>query len=192
MSCEKACGTCASIRSATLQLVGESGLSGVSIDALAERTRLTPAQVRSHYPTVEACVHDTYEKVSMDLLSIMADSFGRSRSWPDALTSGVGGVLSRLVRRPAEARLCFVEVLRGDRELLWRRENMRRLTVELLTAEHNNRSDNEELPTIQHEMLVGASFQLISSRVEDGQVDALLELGPELAELAGIFEPIAA
>jgi hypothetical protein len=41
-------------------------------------------------------------------------------------------------------------------------------------------------------MLVGASFQLISSRVEDGQVEALLELGPELAELAGIFEPIAA
>jgi hypothetical protein len=41
-------------------------------------------------------------------------------------------------------------------------------------------------------MLVGPSFQLISSRVEDGQVDALLELDPELAELAGIFEPIAA
>jgi AcrR family transcriptional regulator len=183
---------CASIRSATLQLVGEGGLSGVSIDALAERTKLTPAQLRSHYPTVEACVHDTYEKVSMNLLSIMADSFGRSRSWSDALTSGVGGVLMRLARRPAEARLCFVEVLRGDRELLWRRENIRRLTVELLTAEHNNRSDNERLPTIQHEMLVGASFQLISSRVGDGQVDALLELGPELAELAGIFEPIAA
>jgi AcrR family transcriptional regulator len=192
MSCEKACCTCTSIRSATLQLVGERGLAGVSIDALAERTELTPAQLRSHYPTVEACVHDTYEKVSMDLLSIMAESFGRSPSWPDALTSGVGGVLKRLVRRPAEARLCFVEVLRGDRELLWRRENIRRLTVELLTAEHNNRSDSERLPSIQHEMLVGASFQLISSRVEDGQVDALLELGPELAELAGIFEPIAA
>jgi AcrR family transcriptional regulator len=192
MSCEKACGTCAAIRSATLRLVGDRGLSGVSIDALSERTKLTPAQLRSHYPTVEACVHDTYEKVSMDLLSIMADSFERSRSWPDALTSGVGGVLRRLVRRPAEARLCFVEVLRGDRELLWRRENIRRLTVELLTVEHNNRSDNEQLPAIQHEMLVGASFHLISSRVEDGQVDALLELGPELAELAGIFEPIAA
>ncbi|HET7049294.1 MAG TPA: hypothetical protein VFI54_13610 [Solirubrobacteraceae bacterium] len=41
-------------------------------------------------------------------------------------------------------------------------------------------------------MLVGASFQLIASRVEDGQIDALPELGPELAELAGIFEPIAA
>src|SRR5690242_3630057 len=192
MSCEKACGTCASIRSATLQLVGDRGLSGVSLDALVERTKLTPAQLRSHYPTVQACVSDTYEAVSMDLLGIMADSFARSRSWSDALTSGVGNVLRRLARRPAEARLCFVEVLRGDRELLWRRENIRRLTVELLTAEHNNRSDSEQLPTIQHEMLVGASFQLISSRVEDGQVDGLLELGPELAELAGIFEPIAA
>jgi hypothetical protein len=69
---------------------------------------------------------------------------------------------------------------------------MRRLTIELLSAEQRNRSDSEHLSEMQHEMLVGASFQLISSRVEDGQVDALLELGPELAELAGIFEPIAA
>jgi AcrR family transcriptional regulator len=192
MACEKACGTCASIRSATLQLVGDRGLSGVSLDVLVERTKLTPAQVRAHYPTVQACVSDTYEIVSMDLLSIMADSFARSRSWSDALTSGVGRVLRRLARRPAEARLCFVEVLRGDRELLWRRENMRRLTIELMTAEHNSRSDAEELSPMQYEMLLGASFQLISSRVEDGRIDALPELGPELAELAGIFEPIAA
>jgi hypothetical protein len=41
-------------------------------------------------------------------------------------------------------------------------------------------------------VLVGASFQLISSRVVDGQIDGLPELAPELAELAGIFEPIAA
>jgi AcrR family transcriptional regulator len=192
MSCEKACGTCASIRSATLQLVGDRGLTGVSIDALAERTKLTPAQLLGHYPTVQACVHDTYERVSMDLLGIMADSFARSRSWSDALTTGVGRVLRRLARQPAEARLCFVEVLRGDRELLWRRENMRRLTVELLTAEHNSRSDVEHLSTMQHEMLVGATFQLISAHVEDGQIDALPELGPELAEMAGMFEPIAA
>lgn len=33
-------------------------------------------------------------------------------------------------------------------------------------------------------LLVGASFHLIASRVQ--------ELGPELAELAGMFEPIAA
>jgi AcrR family transcriptional regulator len=164
----------------------------VSIDALVERTKLTPAQLRSHYPTVQACLCDTYEEVSMDLLAIIADAFARSRSWSDALTSGVGGVLRRLERCPAEARLCFVEVLRGDRELLRRRENMRRLMVELLTAEHDIRNDAGQLSTMQHEMFVGATFQLISSRVEDGQIDALPELAPELAELAGIFEPIAA
>ena len=69
---------------------------------------------------------------------------------------------------------------------------MRQLTVELLTAEHNSRNDTEQLSTMQHELLVGASFHLISSRVEDGQIDGLLELGPELAQLAGMFEPIAA
>ena len=192
MSCDKACGTCASIRSATLELVGDGGLDNVSVQALAERTKLTPAQLRRHYPTAQACVCDTYERTSMDLLGILADSFARSRSWSEALTSGVARVLGRLARSPAEARLCFVEVLRGDRELLWRRENMRRLTIELLTAEQHNRGDAEHLSEMQHEMLVGASFQLISSRVADGQIDELPDLGRELAELTGLFEPIAA
>lgn len=192
MSCEKACSTCASIRSATLELVGERGLGGVYVEALAERTKLTPEELRRHYPTVQACVCDTYERVSMDLVGILADSFGRSGSWSDALTCGVLRVLARLARRPAEARLCFVEVLRGDRELLWRRQNMRRLTIELLSAEQRNRHDTEQLSEMQHEMLIGACFQLISSRVEDGQIDELPDLGRELVELAGVFEPIAA
>ena len=69
---------------------------------------------------------------------------------------------------------------------------MRRLTIELLTAEHDSRSDPEHLSVVQHEILVGASFQLISSRVADGQIDELSDLGLELADLAGLFEPIAA
>lgn len=192
MSCEKACSTCSSIRSATLELVGDRGLGAVSVETLAERTKLTPLELRRHYPTVQACVCDTYERVSMDLLGILADSFGRTGSWSDALASGVVRVLARLARRPAEARLCFVEVLRGDRELLWRRENMRRLTIELLSAEQRNRNDTVQLSDMQHEMFIGASFQLISSRVTDGQIDALPDLGRELAELTGVFEPIAA
>jgi hypothetical protein len=173
-------------------LVGDGGLDNVSDEALAERTNLTLDQLRSHYPTVQACVCDTYERVSMDLLGIIADSFGSSSCWSDALAGGVGRVLIHLADRPAEARLCFVEVLRGDRELLWRRENMRRLTIELLSAEQRNRSDTEHLTEMQHEMLVGASFQLISSRVAEGQIDQLPDLGAELAEVTGLFEPVAA
>jgi AcrR family transcriptional regulator len=192
MSCEWACYTCASIRSATLQLVGEHGLTGVNIDLLAEQTGLTRDEVRDHYPSVEDCLNDTYEEVSLDLLAMLAESFARGRSWSDGLVRGGARVLARLAHRPAEARLVFVEVLRGDRELLWRRESMRALMVQLLTSEHSARSEREDLPAMQHEMLVGASFQLISSRVADGQIDELPELGPELAELAGIFEPVAA
>ena len=192
MSCEWACQTCASIRSATLQLVGERGLTGVNLDLLAEQTGLTRDELCEHYPSVEDCLSDTYEEVSMDLIAMLAESFARGKSWADGLVRGHARVLARLAHRPAEARLLFVEVLRGDRELLWRRESMRALMVQLLTSEHSARSEREDLPPMQHELLVGASFQLISSHVAEGQIDELPELAPELAELAGIFEPLAA
>jgi hypothetical protein len=64
--------------------------------------------------------------------------------------------------------------------------------VALFLAEHRQRRELEQLPQIQLEMLLGASFHLIASRVAEGRIEDLPDLRLELAELAGVFEPAAA
>jgi AcrR family transcriptional regulator len=187
-----ACNTCESLRAAALQLVGERGFMGLSVGTLCAATGLTPDEFFDHYPTPDACLYDAYDELSQDLLNEIADSFSCALSWPEALTSARSRILTRLAQHPEEARMLFVETLRGDRELRRRREQGRQRMLALILSEHRRRAEPDQLSPIQLEMLLGASFHLIASRVMDGQVDDLPDLCAELSELTGMFEPLAA
>jgi AcrR family transcriptional regulator len=184
-----ACPTCGSLRAAALQLVGEHGFKRLSVAALCDACGLTPDQLADHYPTPRACLYDAYDELAQEFLHDMQDAFDRASSGADALTRARSRMLARLAERPAEARLLFIEVLRGDRELRRRREQGRQRILALMLSEHRRRGELEQRRQVQLEMLLGASFHLIATRIAEGRIDALPELDGELAELAGMFEP---
>lgn len=159
---------------------------------LSARSGLAPEDVRDHYSTPSACLYATYDEVVSVLHSDYAHAFERSPSWDEGFRLGVTQMLSWLADRPAAARLVFIEVLRGDRELLRHRELARRRLLELLIGEHRRRGDSEDMHEIQLELMLGAVFQLVASHVANGRVDELPAFSGELIELAGMFEPVAA
>jgi AcrR family transcriptional regulator len=182
------------MRRAALDIVGEAGLEGLSLHAIAGRAGLTPADASRHYADAETCIYETYDDVSASIALEMAGAFGQGTSWETGFALGRQRLLRRMARRPAEARLCFVEVLRGDRELRLRREQTRRWIVDFLTEQYEHRRARERLPEIQIEMLIGAGFQTISSAVSTAEDAATLERRlSELAEILGaVAEPDAA
>jgi hypothetical protein len=91
---------------------------------------------------------------------------------------------------PAEARLYFVEVLRGDHELLNRHVSARARMVELFARELGRRLGVGELPRVQVELVIGAGFHAVSSVVADGRVDELPSLQRELISRVYVFEPV--
>ena len=186
------CNTCESLRAAALQLVGEQGFNGLSVRTLCAATGVTPDEFVDHYSTPDACLYDAYDELSQDLLDEIADSFDRALSWPEALTSARSRILTRLAQHPEEARMLFVETLRGDRELRRRREQGRQRMLALILSEHRRRGEQDQLSPVQLEMLLGASFHLIATHVADGRIDDLPDLCAELSELTGMFEPLAA
>jgi AcrR family transcriptional regulator len=193
MYLDAACPTCASLRAATLRLVGEDGLAGLSLSSLSESSGLSPADVCGHYPSDAACLYDAYDELARALLLDFADAFERSDTWNEGLMRGQKRLLRRMAERPSEARLWFVEVLKGDRELLRRRDSGCRQMLELLIAQHRRwNPDDDDAPEMQLELLIGASFQLISARVADRRISELPALGPALDALANAFEPVAA
>jgi AcrR family transcriptional regulator len=187
-----ACPTCASLRAAAVRLVGDDGMDGLSLDALCESCGLTPDQLVDHYPTPVACLYAAYDELSDDLTLEVADVFDGTADWREALNNVSSRMLARLSEHPSEARLLFVEALRGDRELRRRRERGRQRMVSLFLSEHRRRGDLEAPSQIQLEMMLGASFHLIATHVAEGNIDDLPDLAPELAELAGMFEGLAA
>jgi AcrR family transcriptional regulator len=191
MSCQPACPGCAALRRAALEIVGEGGIDALTVRALSARSGLTAEALTRHYESPAACLHETYAEVSSSVREDFTKAFAWGSSWPDALRLAWRALLQRMASRPAEARLCFVEILRGDRELRCARDDARRLLLGLLAAEHRRRSDREPMPDMQFELLIGAAFQAIAGAVAAGRGGDLAELEDGLAELDGVFEPLA-
>jgi hypothetical protein len=127
--------------------------------------------------------------VARGIYEDFAVAFAAEPGWRRGLRRGGVSLLRRLGARPAEARLCFVEVLHGDLELRRRRDANRRRLVDLFVAELGRRRDHPEHFRMQLELLIGAGFQAIAFEVARGKVDRLAALEPELVTRAFVFEP---
>lgn len=188
-SCMSACATCAQLRAAALVIIGENGIDGLTHDRLAEQASLSAEQTRQHYPYLSECLYETYEEVSNSIYDVFARCLAAEPRWRSALALAGRTLLERMAANPAEARLCFVDILRGDHELLRRREAARRRLVDLFVAELGRRRGEPEQFRVQLELLIGAGFQAIAAAVAAGAIDELPRLGPELESRAFVFEP---
>ena len=189
MACNPDCATCTRLRRAALDIVGDGGLEALTLLTLAGSAGIDAVELRRHYATEAECLYDTYEEIAHDVRDVIAAAFAQVPSWPDALTLVGKRLLAWMAERPAEARLCFIEILRGDREMLRRRDAERQRTIDLFVREHRRRGHREDLPELQLELLVSAGFRAIGAAVAEGPVAALPELEPELVSVAEVFEP---
>lgn len=150
---------------------------------------MSGAALAEHYGGAAGCLYATYEEVATAIHDDFAIALASELKWYDALRAGSVGLLRRLSDRPAEARLCFAEILQGDYELLRRREASRRRLVGLFVRELGRRRDEPELVRMQLELLIGACFQAIATAVAAGEGSELERLAPELESRAFVFEP---
>jgi AcrR family transcriptional regulator len=191
MSCQPGCSDCKQLRAAALELVHAEGVEGVTLDALSERTGRSLEEVRSHYATAESCLWATYDEVAFALFLALVGGFAQPGNWETAVGRALRWLLARLAAHPAEARLCFVEAVRGDRRLRRHCAETRTWVVELFAAEHRRRRHHDEFE-LQIELLVGAAAQAIAGAVADEPTRDLRELEPTLAGLTEVFTPVAA
>lgn len=186
------CITCARLRGAALAIVGDGGIETLTLDRLAGRAGLSVDETRRHYPDLTECLYETYEEVSNSIYDDFVRSFAAEPRWRTALALGGRTLLERMAASPAEARLCFCDILRGDHELLRRRELARRRLVDLFVVELGRRRAEPEQFRIQLELLIGAAFQAIAAAVATGAIDELPRLEHELRSRAFVFEPVPA
>jgi hypothetical protein len=183
-SCKPACEGCQRLRDAVLEIIGELGLEAVEDERLSERAGIDVAE---HYDGARACLYDTYQHVALSIYHDFERCFAEVPGWRRGLMLAGHTLLGRLAERPAEARLCFIEILRGDHELLRRRDASRRRLVDLLVRELGRRHEHPEQFRMQLELVIGAGFQAIATAVETGEVEVLTGLEPELKTRAFVF-----
>lgn len=190
--CKQDCEVCTALRAATLAIIAEDGIGPLAAECLAARAGISPDEFPEHYADASECLYATYEQISGEIYDDFATALATEQGWRRALALAGRTLLERLAARPAEARLCFVEILRSDHELLRRRALARRRLVDLFVSELGRRRDDSEQYRMQLELLIGAGFQAIATAIETGDVNGLPALEPELESRALVFEPVPA
>lgn len=186
MSCQPSCATCAQLRAAALQIVGEQGIGALTHETVAARSRLSAESVAAHYPELASCLYEGYDEKASDLVRAVVAGYEGDADWLSGFERSRVGLLDWLSAHPAGARLFFVEALRGDRELRLRRDLTRRKIVEFVTGEYARSANGDGAPALQIELLIAAGFQLISGAMCNGGTH---ELAEKLAELDGFLIP---
>jgi AcrR family transcriptional regulator len=192
MSCQPGCSACERLRTAALEIVGDAGIEGLSLRALAEGGGCSVAQVRRHYRTAWDCLYATYDELSFRMFVDYASDFREPTRWEDAFRLAHHRLLLRLAARPAEARLAFVEAVRGDERMRHRRAITRQWVIGLISQEHQRRCREGFESGIQIEMLAGAVGHVISAAIAEGPACELPAIEPTLANLLEVFTPATA
>jgi AcrR family transcriptional regulator len=185
--------TCDRLRAAAAPAVLVTGGAAVTIGDLAAAAGVPASTAAGHCPEgAAAVVADAYRRAAGELFGEYAASLRMADSWPEKLGAALQQLLRRLADEPAVAHLCFVAPVTGDEQLREIREAFRARYVELLATEQDRGFDVDEeelLPELQLELMVGAIFRTIGALVAEGRAPELPALLEDVAFSAQVFEP---
>jgi hypothetical protein len=191
-TCSPDCLTCERLRAAAAPAVLMTGGAAVTIADLAAAAGVPASVAVGHCPEGAASVvADAYRRAAGELFGEYAASFRLADSWPEKLGAALQRMLRRLAEEPAVAHLCFVAPIGGDEQLRDIREAFRARYVELLATEQGRHldEDDERLPELQLELMVGAVFRTIGTLVAEGRAPELPAMLEDVAFSAQVFEP---
>jgi hypothetical protein len=191
--CLPGCPTCADLRRAAVALVGSVGLEGVTDERLAQVAGLEPGASALHIcGTAEVCVPTAYEELIEGLQARFAARLHRASTREEGLRAATDDLLRYLARHGDVAAFVTVEVLKGGRELLELREDLRRRTVANVRRELARFDGDAVASGLQIEMLVATMGHTIARHVNAGRTTELTgALEPALA-MAEACEPLPA
>jgi AcrR family transcriptional regulator len=184
--CGTGCATCRSLREAAVRLVTENGIEHVTSDDLADAVGLTTTQLALHRDgAAHTCIGDAYLEASSRLHDVWASRFVGHETWSGGLREAMSALLRALAEDEVSARLCFVEVPHGDREILRLREGVRRRNVEILCAEYEAHHPGEPVPEIHIELVCGTIVHAIAEAVANDRTAELVDRLDEIMAVAG-------
>jgi AcrR family transcriptional regulator len=163
------------------------GMGETTIEAIADRAEVPLERAREHYPAAEFCLAAAYDEGSLLVRRICARTLAASGSRHDRLRSAVAAGIEEFSARPELARFCAVEAWRSDLPILCAsRMAARERLVAILTEESG--LEDEDLPTLRFEILVGAIHHTVSEQLQGNGGDASVR--ERLEQVIDMFEPV--
>jgi hypothetical protein len=190
MGCGADCRTCERLRRAAIEIGAAVGIDGVEASLLANAAGVPVDDVRKHGPgSAKGWVAVAYASATRRLQADFEEQFNSGASWTDGLRRATEGLVSTLADDSAQARFCYVEVMRGDSTMRELREVVRRRSIELFTRQYLDRHGDGTVPEVKLELACNSIIHVIATHAREGRVAELPDALDAMLLPAGACEP---
>jgi AcrR family transcriptional regulator len=172
------------IERALVEVVAESGSTEVELDQLLARSGTNRASFFRDFDNVQDCLERTWERMTEEHIALVQSTAAAQTPWRDGLRAAAYAALRFHQEDPLRARFFLVEVLAAGEFAQRRRETMMTAFIDLIDAARRELPDPEAVPRSEAEAIVGAIYQAAVAGMQEGGIEKLPELVPQLLYIA--------
>jgi AcrR family transcriptional regulator/DNA-binding MarR family transcriptional regulator len=164
---------------AAVEAVEDVGYGGMTVAQVINRARVSRKTFYDIFADREDCFLAAFEQALDHGADTVSTAYAAGDSWRDGVRDALASMLALMDDEPALTRLCIVEAMAaGERVLERRAEVMDRLAAVVDDARKDPGATLDP-PSVTAEGVVGAVFQVLHTRVLEGNPEPLFELlGP--------------
>jgi AcrR family transcriptional regulator len=174
---------------ATVAVTTSKGYGKTSIADLVEVAGVSRTTFYKYFADKEECFLATLDEILSAAMGVTASRVRREGPWEQRAKGGVASFVELLVAQPAAARLCLVETYAAGPEATRRVDQALAGFQELTDHAFEQPPGREGMPAELTRAMVGGLRKLIHSHLHRHSEAELIELVPELTELALSYRP---
>lgn len=168
------------ILAAVADVASAASFAEMSVEDIISSAGVSRRTFYEHFKNKQDAFLAAYDEAAKQLLAAVRAAYERTKGFADRVRAGLDAFLGLLAADPAFARMCIVEVMAAGPEAVERRNDAMRAFAELIEENARELLDEEPPSPLTAETAVGGVYDVIYTRIQQGEVDKLPELAPDL------------
>ena len=164
---------------AAVDAVDEVGYAGMTVAQVISRARVSRKTFYDVFADREDCFLAAFEQALDQAGETVGPAYAEQGSWREGIRAALAGLLALMDDEPALTKLCVVEALAAGDQVLERRGEVMDQLARAVDRGRTAPGVGPDPPAVTAEGVVGAVFQILHSRVLEGNREPLFDLlGP--------------
>jgi AcrR family transcriptional regulator len=174
---------------ATVAVTARKGYAETTVTDLLRVAGVSPTTFYKYFPDKEACFLATLEVLVAGVVAVTASRLRGEGDWGDRAQAGMRAFMELLVTQPEAARVCVIESEAAGQRAIAIVETAVAEFEEMVRSVFDELPDQQRMPAEMITAMVGAVRKIMQTRLHRHDEGALLEMVPQLFDLALLYQP---
>ncbi len=169
------------ILDAVADVTSMAGYAAMSVEDIIVTAGVSRRTFYDNFKSKDEAFYAAYDAVVELLAARVEEAYNSVSSFPGRVRDCLGAFLGFLAGEPRFADMCIVEVFAAGPQAIERRNVVMAGFAELIRTAASELPDNRQPPALTAETIVGGIYEVVYSRILQGETARLLELQRDLA-----------